>query len=200
MFTGLIEAMGVVEALELLPYNTAKLTLSAPFDDLKAGESLAIDGVCLSVLPNSKTDCIMFDISPETGKLTTLNTLKKGDTVHIERAMMYNTRVGGHFLTGHVDTTLTLKSKTTIGDFVEMVFQGIPQRMRAYCVEKGAIAIDGVSLTINGVEEDTVRVMLIPHTLSQTHLSDLEGGDCVNVEFDYLMKKIATPSHGEGSQ
>ncbi|HBI21551.1 MAG TPA: riboflavin synthase [Legionella sp.] len=189
MFTGLIEQQGTVVS------NTAfdssnRLLISASFDALQAGESIAVNGVCLTLLPHF-SDGLMFDVSPETLKLTNLSQLKVGDGVNLERAMQACTRFGGHYVNGHVDTTACLASVTPMGDYIEMIIGGFAACDTIYLLPKGSVTIDGVSLTINALDNDSIRVMLVPHTLEHTTLGRLCIGAHLNVEFDYLTRIVA---------
>lgn len=189
MFTGLIEKSGVVVA-NLNSGAASRLIIRASFDQLKAGESIAINGVCLTLLPDFD-DQLVFDLSPETLKITTLSELSAGDYVNIERAMLATTRFGGHYVSGHVDTKAHLQSIIAIDDYIEMTVGDFAKPSDRYLLPKGSISLDGVSLTINEVSNGRIKVMLVPHTLSVTTLGRLKVGQCVNVEFDYLTRIIA---------
>lgn len=191
MFTGLIEQLG--EVVSLTPKGEALfwLTVRTSFTEFTPGESIAVDGVCLTVLSTSALPVLEFDLSPETQALTTLLSLKPGEKVHLERALMMSSRLGGHLLSGHVDTTVYLKAKCWVGESLEMRFGELSTEHQAYVFTKGSIALGGVSLTLNQVEKGEFTVMLIPHTLACTKLKELEIGQRVNVEFDYLARAIA---------
>jgi riboflavin synthase len=189
MFTGLIEKSGVVVA-NLNAGVANRLTICASFDQLQAGESIAVNGVCLTLLPDSE-DQLIFDVSPETLKITTLGELSAGDYVNIERAMLATTRFGGHYVSGHVDTKAHLQSINPMDDYIEMTVGDFAIPADMYLLPKGSITLDGVSLTINEVANGSIKVMLVPHTLNVTTLGRLKAGQCVNVEFDYLTRIIA---------
>ncbi|ARG97292.1 riboflavin synthase [Legionella micdadei] len=189
MFTGIIEQQGAVLA-NISMKNANRLEIESPFQDLKTGESIAVNGVCLTLLPEHNGS-LMFDVSPETVNLTTLGHLKKGDKVNLERAMQANTRFGGHYVSGHVDTTASLKSATTIGEFQEVVIGDFAACASMYLLPKGSITLDGVSLTINAVTDGNIKLMLVPHTLAQTTLGQVAVGQRLNVEFDYLTRIVA---------
>jgi len=189
MFTGLIEAQGIVMANT--QHDVAhRLLIRAPFQQLKAGESIAVNGVCLTLLPDF-SDALAFDVSPETLKLTNLGQLKPGQPVNLERAMLATTRFGGHYVNGHVDITACLESVMPIGDYVEMIIGGFAACDTIYLLPKGSITLDGVSLTINALREGCISVLLVPHTLAHTTLGHRCVGDRLNVEFDYLTQIVA---------
>jgi riboflavin synthase len=149
-----------------------------------------VNGVCLTCLPSDDTQ-LHFDVSSETLRLTTLGTLKIGDIVNIERAMNANTRYGGHYVSGHVDTTAYVHSVLPLGEYIELALSGFSAAEMLYLIPKGSISVDGVSLTINTVTKGVVSLMIIPHTLSQTTLGLLKPGQFVNIEFDYLTRIVA---------
>ena len=189
MFTGLVETKGVVISNTPVAQGI-RLCLEVGLAGLQSGESIAINGVCLTLLPQTN-DVLSFDLSPETLKLTTLHELCPGNCVNIERAMSVTTRFGGHYVSGHVDTTAVLKSVTPMGPYAELVIGDFAAPADLYLLPKGSITIDGVSLTINTVSEQGITVMLIPHTLQTTTLGAMQMGQRVNVEFDYLTRIVA---------
>ena len=154
--------------------------------ELRAGDSLAINGVCLTVAARDG-DRARFDIGPETARVTALGGLEPGTPVNLERAMRADTRVGGHFVQGHVDGTGTLVELRRDAEFTWMVFT-FPEEAAAYLIPKGAVAVDGVSLTVATLAEDRFDVQIIPFTWTHTNLSALTIGDRVNLEFDMLGK------------
>jgi len=188
MFTGLIEKKG--EVVANLNGNIAnRLLIRAPFEALQPGESIAVNGVCLTLLPENDGK-LAFDVSPETLKITTLGNLSVGNSVNIERAMLATARYGGHYVSGHVDTTACVKSMVSVDDFINMTIGEFAMPADAYMLPKGSICIDGVSLTINEVVDGCIKVMLVPHTLAVTTLGQLRAGQRINVEFDYLTRVI----------
>lgn len=189
MFTGLIEQQGEVVA-NIKGTVSNRLLIRAPFDDLEPGESIAVNGVCLTWVPQNDSQ-LAFDVSPETLKLTTLGTLKTGNSVNIERALLATSRLGGHYVSGHVDTTACLMSLIPIDDYIEMTVGAFLMPAEQYLLPKGSITLNGVSLTINEVAEDCIKVMLVPHTLAVTMLGQLQVGQRMNVEFDYLTRIVA---------
>lgn len=190
MFTGLIENKGVVLANHRNE-NANRLIISSTLEHLLVGESIAVNGVCLTLLPSEYTEQLHFDVSPETLKLTTLTNLVAGEPVNLERAMFASTRFGGHYVSGHVDTRAQVKSIRTIDDFIEMELDGFNEEAMLYLIPKGSITVEGVSLTINSVVNQTIKLMLVPHTLLHTNLGSLKSGQHVNIEFDYLTRIVA---------
>ena len=187
MFSGLVEEVGRVEELKLLS-GGAKLTVRSTLKDVKIGDSIAVNGVCLTVV-DIQNDTLSFDLSQETLSRSNLKLLKKGDPVNLERALRVGDRIGGHFLQGHVDFTSKVLVFSLRGSHWELKIH-IPEDYREYVVEKGSIGIDGISLTINYVEQDAVSINIIPHTYEKTNLKHRKVGDLVNVELDVLGKYV----------
>lgn len=190
MFTGLIEKRGEVLCNQSQS-GMNRLSIRASFPDLQAGESIAVNGVCLTLLPNTSENELLFDVSPETLSLTTLRQVRAGDEVNLERALLPTTRYGGHYVSGHVDTTASLLDVTHSADCIEMSVGGFSREDMRFLLPKGSITLDGVSLTINRVKERCVVLMLVPHTLAVTTLGGLSVGHRVNIEFDYLARVVA---------
>lgn len=189
MFTGIIEQRGRVVA-NIKKGIANRLMVEAPFSSLKAGESIAVNGVCLTLLPDFDAS-LMFDISPETLAKTNLGLLIPGQEVNLERAMCASQRFGGHYVSGHVDTTSFVKEVKPTGDYLEVILGPFSHCELNYLLPKGSITLDGVSLTINSVNQHCIHVLLVPHTLSQTNLADCKPGKEINVEFDFLTRIIA---------
>lgn len=186
MFSGIITQCGIIRNIEKHA-EQQRLWISADFTDLVLGESIAIDGICLTVTAIDKTDfCVA--VSPETLHVTNARFFAIDKRVNLERALCIGDRLGGHFVLGHVDTTAQLLDKKTQGDFISYQFGQFPQTHQIYLISKGSIAINGVSLTLNAIGTQNFSVMLIPHTLENTNLAALEIGQYVNIEFDYLAK------------
>ncbi|CDZ78579.1 Riboflavin synthase [Legionella massiliensis] len=189
MFTGLIETQGEVLANHAGTVAN-RLEIKAAYQQLAIGESIAVNGVCLTLVPESK-DHLIFDVSPETLGLTNLGQLAVGSKVNLERAMAATARFGGHYVSGHIDTTARLKEVTKVGDYTEIVVGDFAAYASMYLLPKGSITLDGVSLTINAVTDGDIKLMLVPHTLAQTTFGQLELGQRLNVEFDYLTRIVA---------
>jgi riboflavin synthase len=188
MFTGIIDHTGSVLAFKKQP-SGAILTVSTQFSSLCLGESIAVNGVCLTVV-QAVDHSVTFQLSPETLALTQLAIIKVGDSVNLERALKAQDYMGGHCVTGHVDGVITLKSKALDGDYLRFDFAFNEPESRSLVIKKGSVAINGVSLTINSVDANGFSVMCVPHTLSITQLDSLQIGDGVNVEWDQLAKLI----------
>lgn len=189
MFTGIIEDKGKVLRLE--GHGQAKrlsLQLAVHLTELQLGDSISINGVCLTVM-EKKGQAVELDLSSETLERTTLGRLKEGDYVNVERALRLADRLGGHIVTGHIDGTGIISGKRSEMDFLHLWVR-IPPSVTKYVVPKGSIAIDGISLTVNECEGDEIRMTLIPHTLEKTTLIDKNVGDPVNVETDILGKYV----------
>lgn len=189
MFTGLIDHQGYVIAIETREAGK-RLIIEANFDNLQIGESISVNGVCLTLLPD-EAGRLVFDISPETLMLTNLHHVLAGEKVNLERAMHASARFGGHYVSGHVDKTARLHSMTSQGDFVEMIIDGFDPRDLRFLLPKGSITVEGVSLTINAVTKDRITIMLVPHTLANTTFPTKKPGQPLNIEFDYLTRIVA---------
>jgi riboflavin synthase len=191
MFTGLIEDLGTVLDLRR-GTDAASLNLATalPMNELRLGESIAVNGACLTV-----TACgggrFSADISPETLTRTTLGTLCRGMRVNLERALRLADRLGGHLVTGHIDATARISERLRQGNAWRFVFQLDDPALTRLLVVKGSVAIDGISLTVNDVVDDRFGVTVIPHTLAQTTLANREVGELVNVETDLIGKYVA---------
>ncbi len=194
MFTGLVEAMGRVERVADEAAGR-RLTLSWPGldhqdDPLAIGESVAVNGCCLTVVEADRAgDQFVVQAGPETLLRTNLGSRSMGDRVNLERALKVGDRLGGHFVQGHVDTTATLLDRRPEGEWEFLAFT-IDREWSPLLVPKGSIAVDGVSLTLVDVTPDRFSIMLIPHTLAVTTLGALRVGDRVNIETDMLAKHV----------
>ena len=187
MFTGIIHHTGVVDAFERLP-NGARIRLrTTDPEPFTRGESLAVNGVCLTMLPDDGT--LIADVSDETLSLTTLGSLTAGQRVNVERALALGDRLGGHLVQGHVDGTGSLLSIETEGEFAVYRWS-YPRQFADLVVSKGSIAVDGVSLTIVEPDAESFGAALIPETLRRTNLGDAKPGEAVNLEFDMVAKHI----------
>ncbi|MFI4962882.1 MAG: riboflavin synthase [Legionellales bacterium] len=189
MFTGLIEQKARVVSNEV-SQGVSRLTLASPFEHILPGESIAVNGVCLTVIPQGDS-LISFDVSSETINKTTLESLSVQDEVNLERAMQADTRFGGHYVSGHVDGTALVQSIHLLGAYIDLELGGFSAKDMLHLMPKGSITVDGVSLTINSLENRAIKIMLVPHTLSHTTLGTLRAGQQVNIEFDYLSRIVA---------
>ena len=196
MFTGIVEERGRVVLAE--PSRIVVEASSATVDDVHAGDSIAVSGVCLTVVSvDSEGEdvgdgggrTLSFDVSPETLARTTLGALRAGDAVNLERPVTLVTRMGGHLVQGHVDGVGEVLDVRAAGDGRELTI-GLPDGLGRYAVEKGSITVDGVSLTVTTLEGNSFGVALIPHTLEVTTLGDRSAGDKVNVEVDVMAKYV----------
>jgi len=188
MFTGIIHHTATIETFERLA-NGARLRLrTSDREPFVRGESLAVNGVCLTVLPESD-GTLAADVSDETLSLTTLGSLIGGARVNVERAMALGDRMGGHLVQGHVDTTGALVSIATEGDFAVYRWS-FPAEFADLLVSKGSVAVDGVSLTVVEPDGATFGAALIPETLRRTNLGAAHVGEAVNLEFDMIAKYV----------
>lgn len=189
MFSGLIEAQTRVLAIEQEEAGVRlKLQLPPTFDDVRLGDSVAVQGCCLTVVEKTAAS-IDFQAGRETLSKTTLNLLRAGSPVNVERALALGDRLGGHLVTGHVDGLGVLAAREDEAEWSNMHFTAAPELMRQMA-SKGSITVDGVSLTLVDVSHSSFSVALIPHTLQHTSLGGLQVGDSVNLETDLLAKYV----------
>ncbi len=189
MFTGIVEEIGRIESVQQAGESIVmQIAASTVLKDVHLGDSIAINGVCLTV--TSFTDAAFsVDVMPETFRATGLRHLGPNSSVNLERAMAANGRFGGHFVSGHVDGVGKITRVENIDNAVYYDI-AIPRTLLLYFVEKGSVSIDGTSLTIFGLGEDTLTISLIPHTVEETVLGNKRVGDLVNIECDMLGKYI----------
>jgi len=189
VFTGIVRELGRVNALDG-GADGVRLRVDGPETAGQAGpgDSVAVDGVCLTVVEAAE-GVLSFDAVPETLARTTLGRLGRGDAVNLEPALRAGEQFGGHLVQGHVDAVGRVRSVDPEGGGVRLEVS-VPAELRRYCVEKGSICMQGVSLTIASLDDDGVSVALIPHTLSVTTLGGLGPGDEVNLEVDVLAKHV----------
>jgi riboflavin synthase len=197
MFTGLVETTGAL-ASRSARGGGMRMALRVHFgaEPLALGESIAVDGVCLSVdavLP----DGFECDASSETCSRTTLGALEPGSKVHLERALRVGDRLGGHLVTGHVDGVGTLVERRPAGEAVWMAFAA-PVELARFLAEKGSVTVDGVSLTVNAISREIFEVTLIPHTLTKTKLGALAPGSRVNLEVDLIARYVERLTASQG--
>lgn len=189
MFTGIVEEMGAVISMEQTLHGT-RLTIlaSAVLGDLKVGDSISINGTCLTVVTKGEQSFVA-EVSPETLSVTTLGRLSGGAPVNLERAMKLNERIGGHLVAGHVDGVGAIRSRHQEGNAIIFVIEA-PHEVLRFCVHKGSVTVDGISLTINDVTDRTFSVAVIPHTAAVTTLGLKQVDDPVNLESDLIGKFV----------
>ena len=189
MFTGLVESVGRV--VELAPTSgglrVRVATSLAP--ELVPGESLAVNGVCLTVVAHDENE-VAADVGPETLSVTTLGGLRPGALVNLERSMRADSRFGGHFVQGHVDAVGRIEAVREDAEFRRLTV-GYPPQFAAHLIHRGSIAVDGISLTVAALDADRFDLMIIPFTMTHTNLQDAVVGTRVNLEFDMVGKYVA---------
>ncbi|PKB70162.1 MAG: hypothetical protein BZY77_01235 [SAR202 cluster bacterium Io17-Chloro-G5] len=185
MFTGIVEEVGVVAKIsdKAMTVQASKITA-----DLKLGDSIAVNGACLTAIDFSRNG-FSVDMSPETMRRTSLGQLSAGGPVNLERALLASDRMGGHIVQGHVDGTGRIMSTRQEDDSIIFRIR-VPKRLYRYIVEKGFVAVDGISLTVVKRGASSFTLAVIPYTLSNTNLSSLSVGDRVNLEADILAKYV----------
>ena len=189
MFTGLIEAVGKVDEISRV---SAGFRLGIATDlagELKPGDSLAVNGVCLTVVA-PESGRVYADVSPETARVTTIGSLRPGALVNLERPLRADARLGGHFVQGHVDAVGRIEDLRPESDFLWLTVS-FPSELARFMVLKGSIAVDGISLTVAGLAGDRFDVQLVPFTVAQTNLKRARIGDRVNLECDMIGKYVA---------
>lgn len=189
MFTGLVQSVGTISAIRKRGEYSV-LTVATPIadDSIELGESIACDGVCLTVI-DSSSGAFVVEASAESAGRTILGDYRTGARINLERAVRVGDRLGGHFVTGHVDVVGRVSSLKTVGSSLELAIDFDPQYDRLV-IEKGSIAISGVSLTVNRVRSGWFNLNVIPHTARETTINDLKVGDGLNLEFDLIGKYI----------
>ena len=181
MFTGIIQAIGKV-----VKYDGKRLWITIPFRKVQLGESISVDGVCLTVAAR-KGRALAFDVGKETQRVTTLRAARPESRVNLERSLRVGDRLGGHWVSGHVEQTGRILKIEKAQQNWWYTFS-VPKEIRRYVAPKGSLTIDGISLTVAASRRNRVRIMMIPHTLSHTTLRDKKIGDRVNMETDLLAK------------
>lgn len=189
MFTGIVAGIGALRGKRGVAGGLAfDLEAGFPLTDPEEGESIAVNGVCLTAY-NIKGQRFTVDVSPETQKRSTLGDLGAGASVNMERALRLSDRLGGHIVSGHVDCVAMVQERRPMGDFTLFSFS-LPEQWSRYVIEKGSVTIDGVSLTVNGCSTGRFDVSIIPHTLQVTALGLLKPGSRVNIEVDIIGKYV----------
>ena len=189
MFTGIIEEMGVVKAVErTLAGARLSVLASTVMDDLGIGDSVSVNGACLTVVSRDERE-FTVDVSTETLSATSLGQVLAGAPVNLERAMKIHQRIGGHLVSGHVDGVGAVRSRRQDGNTLTLTIEASKDVLR-YCVPKGSITVDGISLTINELTDRSFGVAIIPHTAKMTTLGLKQIGDAVNLESDLIGKYV----------
>lgn len=185
MFTGIIEEIGTVLSIS---NNSIRIQAETVLEDIKAGDSVAVNGVCLTA---TKINYNHFDadISPETMRVTAFKNINIGDLVNLERAMPANGRFGGHIVSGHVDGTGKILSVKRNNEFYDLSVETDKNNTK-YIVKKGSVTVNGISLTVANINENIIQIAVIPHTFENTNLKHTKSGDLVNIETDILAKYI----------
>ncbi|MDR2737051.1 MAG: riboflavin synthase [Gracilibacteraceae bacterium] len=198
MFTGIIEELGSVRALRKLP-DSAMLTVTAAavLEGSKIGDSIAVNGVCLTVTSVAPRE-FTADVMPETLRRTNLKDLRSNASVNLERALTLQTRCGGHFVSGHIDGVGVIHSIKPAGN-AKIIEIAVPAAIAGMIIDRGSIAVDGISLTVVNAMPQSFTVSIIPHTLSQTTLDTKTTGSAVNLETDMLGKYVAQYIRGMSS-
>ena len=187
MFTGLIENIGTVSSIKRAGGGLKISIYPESVIELQIGDSVSINGACLTVVETGRD--IAFEVSPETLRNTNLGELKVNDKVNMERALRLSDRLGGHLVTGHIDGIGVIIDKRQEGDYTFYTF-GAPPKILKYTVKKGSIAVDGISLTVIGLDMKSFTVAIIPHTLTATNIGSKGIGDKVNLEVDIIGKYV----------
>ncbi|MGK0288697.1 MAG: riboflavin synthase [bacterium] len=190
MFTGLVEEVGILNHLTPIGNDQAEISIACKKiqGDLALGDSVAVEGVCLTITRFSENEVVM-ELSTETVRKTIFGNKKLGDLLNLERALQVGGRLGGHIVQGHVDSLGSLANVHKQGKFYEISFN-YPKEIRKYLVNKGSITINGISLTIASLEETSFTVAIIPHTFQGTSLKGLKAGDPIHLETDVLAKYV----------
>jgi riboflavin synthase len=198
MFTGLIEDVGKILKISRTGASARiELTASFPVGEIKLGDSIAVNGICLTVVEKSRSR-LSFDVSPETIDRSSFSRLGPGQHVNLERALRVGDRLGGHIVSGHVDCTASIVSRRELSGNHIFEFR-LPRTFARYIIEKGSVAIDGISLTVNTVTDEGFSVNIIPHTALETTLQYKKPGDVVNIETDIIGKYVEKLLSGKTS-
>ncbi len=190
MFTGIIQALGKISRIDR-GADSARIEISAgglDLGDVKLGDSIAVSGPCLTVIAFDASS-FAVDVSTETLERTTLGGKRVGTAVNLEKALRLSDRLGGHLVSGHVDGVGRVIERTVVDDYVRFRIDA-PHSLAKYFAEKGSVSVDGVSLTVNAVSGTSFELMIIPHTLQETTLGALDGGDAVNLEIDLVARYL----------
>lgn len=187
MFTGLVENTGRLTSLNKMEGGMKIALQPETVMEVQIGESISVNGICLTVIECGRE--IAFQVSPETMKSTNLGDLRVNDKVNLERALRLSDRLGGHIVTGHIDGVGSMVDRRPSGEYTFFTF-GAPPGILQYIVHKGSIAVDGISLTVTGLDRRSFSVAIIPHTFSATNIGERKIGDRVNLEADIIGKYV----------
>ena len=195
MFTGIVTDVGEVIASEERAEGLRRLTIACAYDraSIDIGASIACSGVCMTVVETGRSgnrDTFSVDAAAETLRLTTVGTWRNGTRVNLERSLKIGDELGGHLVSGHVDGLADLVSRADLTDMARLTLR-VPKPLARFIAQKGSVALDGVSLTVNDVTDDTLSVLIIPHTLSVTTFGALKAGARVNLEVDQMARYAA---------
>jgi riboflavin synthase len=195
MFTGIVTDVGEVLSIEDRAEGLRQLVIGCAYDSasIDIGASIACSGVCLTAVAAAKTgnrDTFTVDAAAETLALTTVGRWQKGTRINLERSLRMGDELGGHLVSGHVDGLATVVSRQDLTDMARFTLR-VPQPLKRFIAQKGSVALDGVSLTVNEVVDDTFTVLIIPHTLSVTTFGALKAGDAINLEIDVMARYAA---------
>jgi riboflavin synthase len=194
MFTGLIETLGTVTSVHKTASGMKLSVRPVTGLEFRAGDSVSVNGVCLTATSDGSD--LSFDISPETTGSTNLGELLVKEKVNLERALRLSDRLGGHMVTGHVDAVGTIRDRRESGEYTFFSFEA-PDDVLRYIVQKGSVAVDGISLTVTGLAHRSFSVAIIPHTLTATNIGSKRAGNRVNIEVDIIGKYVEKFLGGE---
>ncbi len=190
MFTGIIQTIGNISRIESKDSDSHIIFKAEKniLDDMKIGDSISVNGVCLSITGKAEST-FSVDVSNETMRLTTFSVLKVNNNVNLEKAMVLSDRISGHFVSGHIDGIGIVKEKKKVGRSISFLIE-FPADLKKFVSKKGSISIDGVSLTINSIKDNNFDVNIIPHTLSETIMSEYKEDTKVNIEVDLIARYL----------
>ena len=185
MFTGIVEEIGILKSISS---STIVVECNKVLEDTKLGDSIAINGCCQTVV-NMSVNSFSANVSQETFRVTNFGKMKSGDKVNLERALTPSSRMGGHIVQGHVDGVGKFVKKEKLNEFYNLYFE-IPKELLKNIVKKGSITVNGISLTVADIIDETIKIAVIPHTFEMTNLKELSVGEFVNIETDILSKYV----------
>jgi riboflavin synthase len=189
MFTGIVEGLGTIKSVNRAAGGMRMgIEPDFPMDNVRMGDSIAVSGICLTIV-DFQHNVLAVDVAPETLSRTSLGKVKTGDRVNLEQALSFGDRLGGHLVSGHIDGVGVVQAKRPVANATLFVF-GVPETLSRYIVEKGSIAVDGISLTVNACSRTSFEVSIIPHTAKVTTMGSKRVGDTVNIETDMIGKYV----------